>query len=394
MLNQPVIATMLILALVSVGEIVSIISRARIPMLLVVLVGYLTFVWTGIFPSNIVEKSTFAAVGAVLTAPLIVHMGTLIPLKVMKKQIKAVIIALSGVIVSSLLILLFVTLFFDYKTAVSGVGPLTGGIIAFIVTTTELKRLGLVALITVPVLVMAFQGLIGMPLAANLLRKHALKLRNAMDAGTYVAATAEAVSDQPSISNSKSVAKAKKYNFNSNIILLFKLFFGGALAIMLDKWTGINYSLWCLALGLIGTKVKFYQDNMMERANSFTVGMLGIIFIVISSMNGITFKMFVGYLPQVITILGIGTIGIIIGGFTASKLLKWDPFKGIPVALTALFGFPGDYLLCEEVSRSVARNEKEQKQIFDEILTPMLIGGFTTVTIASVIIAGILVKTL
>lgn len=394
MLNQPVIATMIILALISVGEVVSIISRARIPMLLVVLIGYLTFVWTGIFPSNIVEKSTFATVGAVMTAPLIVHMGTLIPLKVMKKQIKAVIIALSGVIVSSILILLIVTFIFDYKTAVSGVGPLTGGIIAFIVTTTELKRLGLVSLITVPVLVMAFQGLIGMPLAANLLRKHALKLRNTMDAGTFVAAAAETVADSSHLSETNATTKAKKYNFDSNIILLFKLFLGGALAIILDKLTGINYSLWCLALGLIGTKLKFYRDNMMERANSFTVGMLGIVFIVISSMNGITFNMFLGYLPQVIAILGIGTIGIIIGGFIASKLLKWDPFKGIPVALTAMFGFPGDYLLCEEVSRSVARNEKEQKEIFNEILTPMLIGGFTTVTIASVIIAGILVKTL
>ncbi len=77
-----------------------------------------------------------------------------------------------------------------------------------------------------------------------------------------------------------------------------------------------------------------------------------------------------------------------------SKLVKWHPYKGMPVALTALFGFPGDYILCEEVSRSVARNEKEAKAIFDELLAPMLIGGFTTVTVASVIIAGILVQTL
>jgi hypothetical protein len=394
LLNQPVIATMLILALISLGEVVSIITRARVPMLLVVLIGYLTCVWTGIFPANIVEKSTFAVVGAVMTAPLIVHMGTLIPLKVMKKQVKAVVIALSGVIISSILILLFVTLFFDYKTAVSGVGPLTGGIIAFIVTTTELKRLGFVSLITVPVLVMAFQGLIGMPLAANLLRKHALKIRNTIDAGAFVAASAEAVANSEHLSKDSVAKKSRAFKFDSNIILLFKLFLGGAIAIILDKLTGISYSLWCLVIGLIGTKVNFYQDKMMERSNSFTVGMLGIVFIVISSMNGITFKMFVGYLPQVLAILIIGVIGIIAGGFIASKLLKWDPFKGIPVALTAMFGFPGDYLLCEEVSRSVGRNEKEQKLIFDEILTPMLIGGFTTVTIASVIIAGILVKTL
>lgn len=74
--------------------------------------------------------------------------------------------------------------------------------------------------------------------------------------------------------------------------------------------------------------------------------------------------------------------------------MKWDLNKGVPVALTALFGFPGDYIICEEVSRSVADNEKERQAIFNEILTPMLVGGFTTVTTASIVIASILVQTL
>ncbi|MDY0406098.1 hypothetical protein P5G51_012475 [Virgibacillus sp. 179-BFC.A HS] len=99
-------------------------------------------------------------------------------------------------------------------------------------------------------------------------------------------------------------------------------------------------------------------------------------------------------LPSIILILVIGTAGIALGGFIVSKLVKWHPYKGMPVALTALFGFPADFLLCEEVSRSTARNEKEEKLIFNELLTPMLIGGFTTVTVASVIIAGILVQTI
>ncbi|GMA64992.1 hypothetical protein GCM10025859_54320 [Alicyclobacillus fastidiosus] len=64
------------------------------------------------------------------------------------------------------------------------------------------------------------------------------------------------------------------------------------------------------------------------------------------------------------------------------------------MALTATFGFPGDYLICEEVSRSESGDESERQRLFDEILSPMLVGGFTSVTIASIIIASIVMSTL
>ena len=122
--------------------------------------------------------------------------------------------------------------------------------------------------------------------------------------------------------------------------------------------------------------------------------MIGLIVVVMTSMESITFDAVVSSIIPVLFIIVIGVIGVLIGGFVGSKLFKWDPLKGLPVALTALFGFPGDYIICEEVSRSVGRDENERKAILDEILTPMLVGGFTTVTTASVLIASILIKTL
>lgn len=114
---------------------------------------------------------------------------------------------------------------------------------------------------------------------------------------------------------------------------------------------------------------------------------------VMSSMDDITPDMFTTYLPHVLLIMVIGIIGMIIGGYISSKLFNWDKDKSIPVALTALFGFPADFILCQEVSRSVGRNKQERELVFNEIMTPMLIGGFTTVTVASIVIASILVGT-
>ena len=70
-------------------------------------------------------------------------MGTLIPMKVMKSQYKAVLITLIGLMFSVAFILLIVSPFFGYDTGVAGAGPLTGGLIAYLVTAEALQKAGL-----------------------------------------------------------------------------------------------------------------------------------------------------------------------------------------------------------------------------------------------------------
>lgn len=390
MLSNPLIATVLIFSLIALGEWLSIMSRARIPMLLTAMVGFLVLTWTGIFPKDILELSQFAALGAILIGPAIVHMGTMIPFSLVKTQYKAVIIALGGVLVSGILILLIVPLLFDYPTAVAGVGPVSGGIIALLVTTEKLKELGLTSIVIIPALVVAFQGVVGMPLAMHFMKKYAGIIQGQIDDGSFVAMNDEAA-EQEEVEKEK----PKKSPLRTSAVLkLFFVFAGAAVGIVLGTLTPIHYTLWCLLIGVIGLKIGLFESSELERANSFTVTMIGIIFVVIGTMAGVTPGQVLDNLPAIIAILGIGSIGISLGGYVTAKLVKWHPYKGMPVALTALFGFPGDYILCEEVSRSCARNEKEEKLIFNELLAPMIIGGFTTVTVASVIIAGILIKTL
>ncbi|MFD2043414.1 hypothetical protein ACFSTA_03390 [Ornithinibacillus salinisoli] len=389
MLSNPLIATVLIFALIAFGEWLSIKSRARVPMLLTAMVGFLVLSWTGIFPSDIMEKSTLGALGAILIGPAILHMGTMIPFSLLKSQIKAVLIALGGLVVSGALILVIISLIFDYPTAVAGVGPVSGGIIALIVTSEKLTEIGLSSLVVIPALVVAFQGVLGMPLALNIMRRYALRLQKDIDNGTFVPmATEEELNGTDQVEEKSNPLKS------SATLKLFFVFVGAAIGITLGEITPIHYTLWCLAIGVVGLKLKLFEPKALEKSNSFTLTMIVIIFVAVGSMAGVTPQEAVNNLPSVLLILLIGTFGLSLGGYVMSKVFKWHPYKGMPVALTALFGFPGDYILCEEVSRSIARNKKEEKLIFNELLAPMLIGGFTTVTVASVVIAGILVGTL
>ncbi|PIC65295.1 hypothetical protein CSV79_01340 [Sporosarcina sp. P13] len=389
MLSNPVIATTCIFALIALGEWLSIVSKARIPMLLTAMLGFLVLGWTGVFPKDILESAQFPALGAILIGPAILHMGTMIPFSLLKSQIKAVVISLGGVLFSGILILIIVPLVFDYPTAVAGIGPISGGIIALIVTSDKLTEIGLSSLVIIPALIVAFQGVLGMPLAMSFMRKYAVKIQKQMDAGTFIPMNQD-TEQEVQVDTTKKVSPIK----SSTTLQLFFVFLGAAIGVGLGTVTPIHYSLWCLAIGIVGLKLGLFPARALEKSNSFTITMIGIVFVVIGTMSGVTPAQVLSNLPSILLILILGTTGITIGGFLTSKLVKWDPYKGMPVALTALFGFPGDYILCEEVSRSIGRDEKEAKIIMDELLAPMLIGGFTTVTIASVLIAGILVQTL
>jgi hypothetical protein len=392
-IHDPLFAAMLVLGLVAIGEIVSVLTRARVPMLLIAILGFLVLIWTGVFPKNIVETSTFSQIGVLMTGPLVVHLGTLIPLSLMIKQYKAVLIALGGTVVAICLVLPIISMLFSYQTAVAGMGPIVGGIVAFIVTSDRLKELGFENLVAIPALVLAVHKLFGMPVASYFLRKYAIILRDKMDfadSKKYVAAALE----MPLHGHSPKVKPKKKYEFNTANVLLFKLFLGASIAAVIGNYTGVSSTIWCLIIGVIGTRFKFYDENIMDKAKASSIAVLGTIFIVIASMSTVSFIQFLHFIPQVLSIIIIGQIGIVGGGFIFSKLFKIHPYKGMSMSLTSMFGFPADYILCQEVSRSVGRTEEEQQTLLNELSPPMLIAGFSTVTVASVIIASFLVKTL
>ncbi|MGV3465269.1 MAG: hypothetical protein ACO1OT_08250 [Heyndrickxia sp.] len=394
---NPVYATLIVLAVITVGEIISIVTKAKVPTLLVMMVVIFALFKTGIVPTNIIQASTFAVVGAVLQPALLVHMGTLIPMRVLKSQYKAVLITLIGLVCSVLLMLLIVPLFFNYRTAVAGAGPMTGGIIAYVLTADALKKAGFAALVVIPIIVLTLHSVVGMPLTSFLLRKHVVKLRRTMDAGTLSAADVAAASlieSKSANAETKTRSLIPEKFQQSQFILLFLIFIGSAIAVGLEAATGISYSLWGLAIGIIGSYFGIFPEKVLEKANGFGIAMVGLVFIVLGSLSSVTIKSIVSVLPAVAVIIIVGSIGLVVGGFIGSKLFKWDPYKGIAVVLTAMYGFPGDFLISQEVSRSMGRTKEEEEKILGQILPPMLIGGFTSVTIGSVVIASILVKTL
>ena len=73
------------------------------------------------------------------------------------------------------------------------------------------------------------------------------------------------------------------------------------------------------------------------------------------------------------------------------KALGVSGAMSFAISLTALYGFPADYIITNEAINALTQDEKERQMLTQHMLGPMLVGGFISVTIVSVILAGILV---
>lgn len=389
---EAIFAAAIVLAFIALGELISIWSKARVPSLLVAMLGIFIFAKIGIVPDTVVDDSMLVQIYTILVAPLLFHMGTLIPLRVMLKQWRSVIIAVAGMLVAVLLILAVVAPIFGFETFVAGSGPLAGGIVATSLTTEGLTAHGAAsAIIVLPALVLMLQSLPSMPLTNFLLRRYATKLRDSGELHELAAAHHE---EETEAAQKKKLVTLPAFLVDNQLFMLFLILVGGSIATLLAVPTHIPSSIIALLLGILATAVGLSPDKAMERSNSFGIAMAGVIAIVMAPLVTASVQDVINAFLPTVSILIVGGAGIVIGGFVATKLLRWKSTLGMSVALTAMYGFPADYLLTNEVARSIARDDDEKEALLNVMLPPMLVGGFTSVSAGSVVIASVLVSLL
>ncbi len=92
--------------------------------------------------------------------------------------------------------------------------------------------------------------------------------------------------------------------------------------------------------------------------------------------------------PMILLIL-IGVAGMGIFAFIIAKILKMPFELAFANGLTALYGFPCDAIITESTCKGVSETEEERQYLLSKMFPSMVVGGFITVTITSVFIAGI-----
>lgn len=380
-----------------IGELISIRTKAWIPSIFVSGVLFLIGYWT-FFPEDIVTIGGIPPVVATLLIYLLItNMGTLLSLDELKKQWRTILIALSGILGIVVFLFAIGTLLFDFETVIVAIPPLVGGLVSALIMSEGATAAGLPTLAVFAIVIYVIQGFAGYPLTSVMLKREGRNLlqkyRNneLTDYEPLAVGTAEEkVQDEK-----PKLFAALPEKYNTDFFKFFRLALVGYAAYLASTLAApvveISPYVLCLLFGVFARSIGFLERHPLQKANGFGFAIMALLLFIFDGLKTATPQMMLEILYPLIGCIIIGLVGMYIFSFIIGKILKVSKEMAFACSLTALYGFPADYIITVEVINALTQDEKEREMLTSRMLPPMLVAGFITVTIVSVILAGIFV---
>ncbi len=379
-------------AVVLIGEIVAKLTKAWVPSVFVSAVVLLLGYWT-VIPKELVTEAHLMPFGNTLAMMLIItHMGTMISLETLLAQWRTVVLCVLGLAGMCGLAYFVCPFFMERELIIAGLPPLTGGIVAATMMQTAAQEAGLTTAAVFAISMYCIQGFAGYPLTAIVLKREgALLLEKYRSSKTHTA-------NGPMVDVTKLPDEQTHgilhlpESWNSPVVMLMKLGIVTWLSMLVGGWTGISGAIWCLVFGVIFCRLGFLEPNILTKANSYQIMLFALMMFIFDGLKACTPEMLVSIIVPMFVLIIIGLIGMFIVAYFVARALKISIWLGFGNCLTALYGFPFNAIITESMCKEMAANEEEREYLMAHMFPSMIVGGFSTVTITSVIIAGLFVN--
>ena len=399
-----ILAVFIILLIFGLGDMVATKTRAIVSMLFFSSVLFLAGFWTKVLPNTMFDDSTLLLVSGVLVSMLLVHMGTTIKLRDFADQWKTVLIAGIACIAISLGIYFIGGLIVaDKNYVVVGAPILSGGVVATITMQTAVEghsvELGVFA-----ALVMVVQGFVGYPVCSLCLKSEAKRVRGLVESGQELkGVTAKIVTDA---APKKRLIPYIPDKYNGPNIMMAKVAFFAFLATItanaINGWIASTFEtdfsisalIFALIYGIIAKELGFIEENPMKRAGADGFMLVVVTLSIFTNLAQSTPDMVAGMLWPLLVVVVTGSVTFLIISTLVGKIFGVSWQMSCAIGSTCLFGFPGTYIVTNEVVNATAANDEEKQLMLDHMMPKMLIAGMVSVSITSVLIAGYMVNLL
>ena len=385
-----ILSAAVIFAVFAAGDMISAKTKAIVSMLLVASVVFLAGFWTNIFPSTLFADSTLLSMAGLLVTMLLVHLGTTIKLRDFGAQWRTVIISALACVAISVAVYFLGQLIVDRGFALVGAPILSGGVVATLQMTEMANNASRPELAVFATLVMCAQGFVGYPVASLCLKSEAKRLKRDIDAGSVSLAPVNAA--QTAARKKLIPALPAKYNTPNTIIAKV------ILVALLSTWVSslfhdaVNKLVWCLIFGVLLKELGFLDEDALGKANATGIVMPIITLSIFTNLASATPEMVGSMVVPLLVCVVIGTIAFSLASILVGKLFGYSWQMSMAIGSSCLFGFPGTVIISNEVSESTGTTEEEKAYISAQIMPKMLVAGMVTVSITSVLVAGIMCK--
>lgn len=382
----PILALAVMLAIFAFGEIVAQKTKAVLSATLVIALVLLIGFWCGL-PKTIFDDAAIPGAGMLLVGLLITSLGTRIDFKELRRQWKTVIIGVVGVSVAVAGIILVDQFIIGRDLAMAGAPIFAGANTAALVMIDALGKKGLESLSTFCILMLVAQNFIGIPVASSMLRREA---KNFLKSPEQVALYRHAGAEVESKGRRKPLQLPEMFAKPS--VYLTKLALVATLANLLASLTQgkVHYFVFALLLGILFYELGFLEGDILTKSQASSFILFITTVVIFTNLANTTPQQVLSMLVPLLVCLITGVLFAIAAGFVLGKVLKVGTGLSISIILTCTFGFPTTLFIPQEVSQAIGTNEDERIAIRNYLEPKMITGGFVTVTIFSVILAGII----
>ena len=385
-----ILAAAIIFVVFAAGDMISAKTKAIVSMLLVASVVFLAGFWAGIFPTTMFADSTLLSMAGLLVTMLLVHLGTTIKLRDFGAQWRTVIISALACIAISVAVYFLGQLIIDRTYALVGAPILSGGVVATLQMQEMAQDADLPELAVFATLVMCAQGFVGYPVASLCLKSEAKRLKRSIDAGSVTLTPVSAAQT----SAKKKLIPALPAKYNTPNVVLAKVILVALLSVTVSGLfhDAVNKLVWCLVFGVLLKELGFLDEDALGKANATGIVMPIITLSIFTNLASATPEMVGNMIVPLLVCVVIGTIAFSLVSILVGKLFGYSWQMSMAIGSSCLFGFPGTVIISNEVSESTGTNAEERAAINAQIMPKMLVAGMVTVSITSVLVAGVMCK--
>lgn len=380
----PIYAATIILIAFAIGEVVSVKTKAALSAILVTSILLIGGFWMGM-PKDILDVTGFGTAAATLYGLTMVNLATMVDLKEIIRQWKTFIIGFVAVCFIVASIVFIGPMIIDRDLAIAGAPIVAGGMPAFIIIKEAATAAGFETAAIFALLILLTQTLVGVPISSMILKKQAKEFISSGEYRTFIKEN-----EEKSREEKKKLFKPLSSEYRKPVILLAKAAIVASIAQVVSNLTGgtLNSMMLCLIFGIVAFQIGFIEKEFFQESNGFGLMMFMVLVYCFGMLPQVTPEILGSLIVPWFIVFTMGILAIIVSSLITSKLVKMPLGMTIVIGLTALYGFPGTYIVSTEVAEAVGQTAEEKQVLLDYILPKMIIAGFATMTISSVLIVG------
>ncbi|MFA9080006.1 permease [Clostridioides difficile] len=360
-----------VLVLFAIGDLIASKTKAKVSAVFVTLLLFLILFVTKAIPADIIEKAGMTAAASWSVPMIMFSMGTMLNVKQFIDEWRTVLTAWLGIVAVIVCVSLCIPLF-GKSTVLTSIPVINGALPATTIMTQAALEKGLTLAAATATVVFAIQKFIGTPIASRAALQEANRLlveyHEAKSKGIDLANVDTDKKEAENTGTKVKQAFCEKYDkyYSTNVCIFFIALFS-YLGYELSEIIHVNYSIVCLVVGVIVTRIGIVPKDILEKGK---------------------IKGFINMVVFAASIIGIFLMMKVLPGW---KIIGSKPLA-FGVGFCQMLGFPTTYLISNEVCNAVGETEEERAYLMSKIMPKLVVGGMACMI--SIVVAGLMVPML